>query len=63
MVEEYRALLVHPTQNRVLVLDYEYPVPPPEEAEDSHRLQDLMLVLEQVEPAGGGEGAPETTEP
>lgn len=53
MVEEYRALALHPTQNRVLVLDYEYPVPPPEKAQDSHRLQDLMLVLEQVEPAGG----------
>jgi len=53
-VEEYRALLVHPTQNRVLVLDFEYPVPPPDEAEKSHRLEQLMLVLEQVEPAGGG---------
>lgn len=54
-VEEYRALAVHPTENRVLILDYEYPVPPPGEQEDgpSTRLQELMLVLEQVEAAGG----------
>lgn len=50
MVEEYRALLVHPNQNRVLILDYEYPVPPPEEAQGSARLEELMLVLEQVQP-------------
>lgn len=48
-VEEYRALLVHPSQNRVLVLDYEYPVPPPGE-EPPNRLEQLMLVLEQLEP-------------
>lgn len=48
-VEEYRALLVHPTQNRTLILDYEYPVPEPG-AEGSPRLEDLMRVLEQVEP-------------
>lgn len=55
-VEEYRALSVHPTENRVLILDYEYPVPPPGEQEDgpSGRLRELMLVLEQVEAAGGG---------
>lgn len=54
-MEEYRALAVHPTENRVLILDYEYPVPPPGEQEDgpSTRLQELMLVLEQVEAAGG----------
>ncbi|MFP3941712.1 MAG: hypothetical protein ACLF0P_15560 [Thermoanaerobaculia bacterium] len=56
-VEEYRALALHPAENRVLVLDYEYPPPPPGEAEEHSRLQELMLVLEQIEPAGGG--APE----
>jgi hypothetical protein len=49
-VEEYRALLVHPTQNRALILDYEYPVPEPGSEEGSTRLEDLMRVLEQVEP-------------
>jgi hypothetical protein len=48
-VEEYRALLVHPTQNRTLILDYEYPVPEPG-AQGSPRLEDLKRVLEQVEP-------------
>lgn len=57
-MEEYRALTLHPTQNRVLILDYEYPVPPPDEAEKHHRLEELMLVLEQVEPMGGT-GEPE----
>lgn len=61
-VEEYRALAIHPGQNRVLVLDYEYPVPEP--GEDSNRLEELMLVLEQVEPAGGGQDAePPAEEP
>lgn len=50
MVEEYRALLVHPTQNRMLILDYEYPAPEPGSEEGSARLEDLMRVLEQVEP-------------
>lgn len=50
MVEEYRALLVHPNQNRVLILDYEYPVPPPDEAQGQNRLEQLMQVLERVEP-------------
>lgn len=49
-VEEYRALLLHPTQNRVLIADYEYPVPPPGEGQDQNRLEELMLVLEQLEP-------------
>lgn len=49
-VEEYRALLVHPTQNRVLILDYEYPAPAPGSEEGNERLEQLMLVLEQVEP-------------
>jgi len=49
-VEEYRALMVHPTQNRVLIVDYEYPVPPPGEGQDQSRLEELMLVLEQLEP-------------
>lgn len=61
MVEEYRALAVHPSQNRVLVLDYEYPVPKPTEAERSNRLQELMLVLEQVEPAGGAPEEPSSS--
>lgn len=55
MVEEYRALLVHPTQNRMLILDYEYPVPAPGGEEGSTRLEDLMRVLEQVEPLAVGE--------
>lgn len=50
MVEEYRALLVHPTQNRALIVDYEYPVPPPGEGQGPNRLEELMLVLEQLEP-------------
>ena len=50
MVEEYRALLVHPSQNRLLMVDYEYPVPPPGEGQDQARLEELMLVLEQIEP-------------
>jgi hypothetical protein len=63
-VEEYRALAVHPTQNRILILDYEYPVPPPDEDATSHRLAQLMLVLEQVEPVGGADkGASEGGEP
>lgn len=49
-IEEYRALLVHPTQNRTLIVDYEYPVPPPGEGQDQSRLEELMLVLEQLEP-------------
>lgn len=57
-VEEYRALLVHPTENRALIIDYEYPVPPPG-TQGNERLEHLMLVLEQVEPlAGGGTEAP-----
>lgn len=62
-VEEYRALALHPVENRVLVLDYEYPAPPPGEEPEHDRLQELMLVLEQLEaadagtgPADGGEG-------
>lgn len=58
MIEEYRALLVHPNQNRLLVLDYEYPVPPAGEAQDQNRLEELMLVLEQVEPILIEEAAP-----
>lgn len=53
-VEEYRALAVHPVENRVLVLDYEYPAPPPGQEGEHNRLQELMLVLEQIEPAGAG---------
>lgn len=53
-VEEYRALALHPVENRVLVLDYEYPAPPPGEEGEHNRLQELMLVLEQVEAAGAG---------
>lgn len=62
-VEEYRALAVHPTQNRVLILDYEYPVHPPGEEGRSSRLEQLMLVLEQVEPAGPPDEAAAGTEP
>lgn len=63
-VEEYRSLSVHPTENRVLILDYEYPVPPPSQEEGpSTRLQELMLVLEQVEAAGQPEEPAEDTEP
>lgn len=60
MFEEYRALLVHPTQNRVLIVDYEYPVPPPQEGGEGgrNRLEDLMLVLEQLEPVFRGEAEP-----
>lgn len=61
-VEEYRALALHPVENRVLILDYEYPAPPPGEEPEHNRLQELMLVLEQLEaadagtaPAGGAE--------
>ena len=57
-IEEYRALLVHPTQNRVLIVDYEYPVPPPGEGQDQRRLEELMLVLEQLEPIHVGEADP-----
>lgn len=57
-IEEYRALLVHPTQNRALILDYEYPVPPPEEERRQNRLEELMQVLEQVEPIFVGETSP-----
>jgi hypothetical protein len=58
-VEEYRALLVHPTQNRVLIVDYEYPVPPPEEGgAGQNRLEELMLVLEQLEPVFQEEAEP-----
>lgn len=60
-VEEYRALAIHPVENRVLVLDYEYPAPPPGEAGEHSRLQELMLVLEQIEPAGGGAAPAEPT--
>ncbi len=59
-MEEYRALMVHPTQNRALILDYEYPVPEPGSEEGSSRLEQLMLVLEQVEPlAVSGAEAPD----
>ena len=54
-VEEYRALMVHPTQNRALILDYEYPTPAPGSEEGSSRLEHLMLVLEQVEPLAASE--------
>ena len=57
-IEEYRALLVHPTQNRELIVDYEYPVPPPGEGQDQRRLEELMLVLEQLEPIHVGEADP-----
>lgn len=57
-VEEYRALLVHPTENRMLIVDYEYPAPPPG-TQGNERLEHLMLVLEQAEPlTGGGTEAP-----
>jgi hypothetical protein len=59
MIEEYRALLVHPTQNRVLIVDYEYPVPPSEEGgAGQNRLEELMLVLEQLEPVFQEEAEP-----
>lgn len=63
-VEEYRALLVHPTQNRVLIVDYEYPVPPPAEGGEGgqNRLEDLMLVLEQLEPVFQEEADPPPAE-
>lgn len=60
-VEEYRALLVHPTQNRMLILDYEYPVPEPG-AQGNERLVHLMQVLEQVEPLTVGEADPPAPE-
>lgn len=52
-VEEYRALALHPVENRVLIVDYEYPAPPSSESGEHNRLQELMLILEQIEPAGG----------
>lgn len=57
-VEEYRALMVHPTQNRALIVDYEYPVPPPGQGLDQSRLEELMLVLEQLEPLHVEEAEP-----
>ena len=52
MVEEYRALAVHPSQNRILILDYKYP--PTERT--GERLTQLMQVIEQIRPAEEGAG-------
>lgn len=49
MVEEYRALAIHPTQNRLLILDYEYP--PTERT--GERLRELMAVIETIDTGGG----------
>jgi len=46
MVEEYRALAVHPSANRILILDYKYP--PTERT--GERLTQLMQVIEQIRP-------------
>ena len=46
MVEEYRALAVHPSENRIMILDYKYP--PTERT--GERLTQLMQVIEQVRP-------------
>jgi len=51
-IEEYRALAVHPRENRLLILDYEYP--PTERT--GERLQELMAVLETID--AGGEPQP-----
>lgn len=56
-VEEYRALAVHPGQNRLLILDYEYP--PAENT--GERLNELMQVIEVVEAAGGAGGEAEAS--
>jgi len=47
MIEEYRALAVHPSQNRLLILDYKYK--PTERT--GERLTQLMQVIEQIKPA------------
>jgi len=47
MIEEYRALAVHPSANRILILDYKYP--PTERT--GERLTQLMQVIEQIKPA------------
>ncbi len=52
-MEDYRAFAVHPTQNRLLTLDYLYPAPAPG-TPPNDRLEQLMLVLEQVKGLGGG---------
>ncbi len=46
MIEEYRALAVHPAANRLLILDYRYP--PTERT--GERLTQLMQVIEQIKP-------------
>lgn len=51
-VEEYRALIVHPTRNRLLTLDYEYP--PTERT--GERLQELMAAIEAIDVAGEDSG-------
>jgi hypothetical protein len=55
-VEDYRALAVYPGANRLLTLDYEYPAPAPGTTPTA-RLQQLMEVLQQVEPLGAPAGA------
>lgn len=50
LVEEFRISLLHPTQNRLLQIFYRYPV-----GEDSReRLDDVLLLLEQIEAVGTG---------
>lgn len=51
-MEDYRALAVHPSENRLLTLDYQYPAPAPGTSPQG-RLEQLMLVVEQVEGLGG----------
>lgn len=61
-IEEYRALAVHPRENRLLIVDYEYPEPPAEGG--PNRLEQLMLVVQEIEGMGGAEAPePEATEP
>ncbi len=52
-IEDYRALAVHPGANRLLTLDYRYPAPAPGTS-PQNRLDQLMLVVEQIEGLGGG---------
>lgn len=51
-VEEYRALAIHPRENRLLILDYEYP--PTERT--GERLQELMAVIEAIDAGSDSDG-------
>ncbi len=56
-MEDFKALAVHPSANRLLTLDYRYPAPAPGTSPND-RLEQLMLVVEQVKdlsaPSGSG---------